>query len=38
MNERDAELSKTNLLIKLYHCFNYNKKFDNLKANVSTRI
>ena len=38
MNERNVELIKTKLLIKLYHCFNHDKKFDDLKANASTKI
>ena len=38
MNERDVELFKTRLLIKLYQCFNHDKKFDDLKTNASTEI
>ena len=38
MNERDAELFKARLLIKLYQCFDHNKKFGDLKTNASTKI
>ena len=38
MNERNVELFKTRLLIKLYQCFDHNKKFDDLKTNVNTEI
>ena len=38
MNEQSAELFKTRLLIKLYQCFNHDKKFDDLKTNASTKI
>ena len=38
MNERDVELFRTRLLIKLYQCFDYNKKFDDLKTNVNIKI
>ena len=38
MNGRDAELLKTKLLIKLYQCFDHNKKFDDLKTNANTEI
>ena len=38
MNERDVELFKVRLLIKLYQCFDYDKKFDDLKTNVSIKI
>ena len=38
MNERNVELFKVKLLIKLYQCSNYNRKFDDLKTNASTRI
>ena len=38
MNERNAELFKTKLLIKLYQCFDHDKKFDDLKTNASTKI
>ena len=38
MNERNIELIKTKLLIKLYHYFDYDKKFDDLKTNANTEI
>ena len=38
MNERDAELFRARLLIRLYQYFDYDKKFDDLKANASTEI
>ena len=38
MNERDIELIRTKLLIKLYHYFNYDKDFNDLKANVNIKI
>ena len=38
MNERDVELFKVKLLIRLYQCFDHNKKFDDLKTNASTKI
>ena len=38
MNERDVELIKIRLLIKLYYCFNHDKKFDDLKTNANTEI
>ena len=38
INERSAELFKARLLIKLYQCFDYDKKFDDLKTNASTKI
>ena len=38
INEWGAELFKTKLLIKLYQCFDHDKKFDNLKTNANTNI
>ena len=38
MNERNAELLRTRLLIKLYQCFDHDEKFDDLKTNASTEI
>ena len=38
MNERNVELFKTRLLIRLYQCSDYNKEFDDLKTNASTNI
>ena len=38
MNERNVELLKAKLLIRLYQYFNHNKKFNDLKANASTEI
>ena len=38
MNNRSAELTRKILLIKLYHCFNHVKEFDNLKTKFSTKI
>ena len=38
MNERDVELLRTRLLIKLYQCFNHDKEFDDLKTNANTEI
>ena len=38
MNERNVELFKAKLLIKLYQCFDHDKKFDDLKMNASTKI
>ena len=38
INERGAELFKAKLLIKLYQCFDHDRKFDDLKTNASTKI
>ena len=38
MNERNVKLFKAKLLIKLYQCFNHDKKFDDLKTNASIKI
>ena len=38
MNKRNVELFKIRLLIKLYQCFNHDKKFDDLKTNANIRI
>ena len=38
MNERNIELIKVKLLIKLYYCFDHNKKFNDLKVNASIEI
>ena len=38
MNERNVELFKAKLLIKLYQCSDHDKKFDDLKTNASTEI
>ena len=35
MNEQNFELIKTRLLIKLFHYFDHNKEFDDLKTNVN---
>ena len=34
----NAELFKIKLLIKLYQCFDHNKKFDDLKTNANIKI
>ena len=38
MNNRNTELTKKILLIKLYHCFDHVKKFDDLKTRFNTEI
>ena len=38
MNNRSAELTRKILLIKLYHCSDHAKKFDDLKTRFSTEI
>ena len=38
MNERDVELFKAKLLIKLYQCSDHDKKFDDLKMNANIKI
>ena len=38
MNNRNTELTKKILLIKLYHCFDHVKKFDDLKTRFNTKI
>ena len=38
INERGAKLFRARLLIRLYQCFDHNRKFDDLKANASTEI
>ena len=38
MNEQNVKLFKAKLLIKLYQCFDFDKKFNNLKTNASTKI
>ena len=38
MNEQNVELFKVKLLIKLYHCSDHNKKFNDFKTNANTKI
>ena len=38
MNNKDAELTKKILLIKLYYCFDHIKEFDDLKMKFNTKI
>ena len=38
MNNKDIKLTKEILLIKLYHCFDHIKEFDDLKARFNTEI
>ena len=38
MNERDVELFKIRLLIKLYQYFDHDKEFNDLKTNASIKI
>ena len=38
MNNKNAELIKEILLIKLYHCSNHDKKFDDLKIKFNIKI
>ena len=38
MNNKDAELTKEILLIKLYYCFDHIKEFDDLKAKFNIKI
>ena len=38
MNNTNAKLTRKILLIKLYHCFDHVKKFDDLKTRFNTEI
>ena len=38
MNNRDTKLTRKILLIKLYHCFDHVKEFDDLKTRFNTEI
>ena len=38
MNNRNTELIRKTLLIKLYHCFDHAKEFDDLKTKFNTEI
>ena len=38
MNNKSTELTRKILLIKLYHCFDHVKKFDDLKTRFNTEI
>ena len=38
MNNKDAELIRKILLIKLYYCFDHVKEFDDLKTKFSIKI
>ena len=38
MNEQNVKLIKIKLLIKLYYCFDHNKKFNDLKTNANIKI
>ena len=38
MNNKDAELTRKILLIKLYYCFDHAKKFNDLKTRFNTKI
>ena len=38
MNNKDAELTRKILLIKLYHCFDHVKEFDDLKMKFNIKI